>query len=66
MLIATHDPTLALMADKRMVIKNGGILKILETSKEEKEVLITLEEMDTKIQALRSSLRAGEVIKNIE
>ncbi len=65
-LIATHDPTLALMADKRMVIKNGGILKILETSKEEKEVLITLEEMDTKIQALRSSLRAGEVIKNIE
>jgi len=65
-LIATHDPTLALMADKRMVIKNGGILKILETSKEEKEVLITLEEMDTKIQALRSSLRAGEVINNIE
>ncbi len=65
-LIATHDPTLALMADKRMVIKNGGILKILETSKEEKEVLITLEEMDTKIQAFRSSLRAGEVINNIE
>lgn len=65
-LIATHDPTLALMADKRMVIKNGGILKILETSKEEKEVLITLEEMDTKIQALRSNLRAGEVINNIE
>lgn len=65
-LIATHDPTLALMADKRMVIKNGGILKILQTSKEEKEVLITLEEMDTKIQTLRSSLRAGEVINNIE
>ncbi|MDV7393934.1 hypothetical protein RZS08_21320, partial [Arthrospira platensis SPKY1] len=26
-LMATHDPILALMADQRIVIKNGGILK---------------------------------------
>ena len=29
-LMATHDPLLALMADRRIVIKNGGIHKIIE------------------------------------
>ena len=38
-LMATHDPTLALFADKRIVIKNGGIEAIIETSPEEKELL---------------------------
>ena len=31
-LMATHDPILALMGDKRIVIKNGGIHKIIETN----------------------------------
>ena len=35
--MATHDPSLALIADKRIVIKNGGIHKIIETDKEEKQ-----------------------------
>ncbi|MBF1048681.1 MAG: ABC transporter ATP-binding protein, partial [Peptostreptococcus sp.] len=34
-LMATHDPTLALLADRRIVIQNGGIFKIIETSPEE-------------------------------
>lgn len=59
-LIATHDPTLALIADKRIVIKNGGISKIIETSKEEKELLVELEKMDAVIQGMRNSLRIGE------
>lgn len=58
-LIATHDPTLALIADKRIVIKNGGISKIIETSKEEKEILVELEKMDAVIQGMRSKLRSG-------
>lgn len=36
-IISTHDPTLALMADKRIVIKNGGIYKIIETSVNERK-----------------------------
>ena len=59
-LMATHDPTLALLADRRIVIQNGGILKIIETSPEEKEKLSELEEMDRKIQEMRRSLRYGE------
>ncbi|MDY0235828.1 MAG: ATP-binding cassette domain-containing protein [Gudongella sp.] len=62
-LMATHDPTLALFADKRIVIKNGGIEAIIETSLEEKEVLKDLEKMDAYIQEMRTSLRQGESLK---
>lgn len=63
-LMATHDPSLALMADKRIVIKNGGIYKIIETGEEEKSILKKLEEMDSVINEMRANLRKGEVLKN--
>jgi ABC-type lipoprotein export system ATPase subunit len=59
-MMATHDPTLALIADKRIIIKNGGIDKIIETSEEEKSILKELERMDIFIQGMRSKLRGGE------
>ncbi|MDO4710944.1 MAG: ATP-binding cassette domain-containing protein [Peptostreptococcaceae bacterium] len=58
-LMATHDPLLALMADRRIVISNGGIGKVLETSKEEKEKLKELEAMDDRLQEIRRKLRYG-------
>ena len=62
-LMATHDPTLALIADKRIIIQNGWIAKVLETSAEEKELLVELERMDSVLQEMRNSLRYGEVLK---
>ena len=62
-LMATHDPTLALIADKRIIIKNGGISKVLETSPEEKELLVELEKIDNVLQEMRNSLRYGETLK---
>ncbi|MFC2601253.1 MAG: ATP-binding cassette domain-containing protein [Treponema lecithinolyticum] len=59
-LMATHDPALALYAHKRIVIKNGGIAAVIETSEKEKKVLAELEITDAKIQTLRTKLRAGE------
>lgn len=59
-LMATHDPTLALIADKRIIIKNGGIDRVIETSSEEKKLLIELEKMDNVLQKMRTSLRHGE------
>ena len=58
--MATHDPALALYAHKRIVIKNGGIAAVIETSEKEKKVLAELEITDAKIQTLRTKLRAGE------
>lgn len=65
-LMATHDPTLALMADKRIIIKNGGIHKVIETAEEEKKVLVQLEEMDKIINSMRQDLRFGERLKIID
>ena len=61
-LMATHDPTLALIANKRIIIKNGGIAKIIETSEEEKKILSKLEEMDNVIQKMRTDLRLGKIL----
>ena len=62
-LMATHDPILALMGDKRIVIKNGGIHKVIETSSEEQNLLSELERMDAVVQNMRNRLRQGEIIK---
>lgn len=61
-LMATHDPSLALMATKRIVIKNGGIHAVIETDQEEKQILIQLEKMDHIINDMRMKLRKGEIL----
>ncbi|MFA5537398.1 MAG: ATP-binding cassette domain-containing protein, partial [Bacillota bacterium] len=61
-LMATHDPSLALMADKRIVIKNGGIIKVIETNFQEKKILKELEKMDAFINTMRLNLRQGELL----
>ena len=62
-LMATHDPLLALMADRRIVIRNGGIHVVLETSEEEKLLLERLHRIDALMQSARKSLRAGESLR---
>ncbi len=59
-LMATHDPLLALMADRRIVISNGGISRVIETSEEEKARLVELEALDRQVQEIRRKLRYGE------
>jgi len=60
--VSTHDPLLALIADKRIIIKNGGIDKVIETSDEERESLVAIEKLDNTLQRLRNCLRSGELI----
>jgi ABC-type lipoprotein export system ATPase subunit len=62
-LMATHDPILALMAERRLVIKNGGILRVITTTRKEKENLEKLEALDNRLLALRTRLRSGELIE---
>ncbi len=62
-LMATHDPILALMGDRRIVIKNGGIHKIIETSEEERNILSDLEKMDNFMLSMRTQLRQGDILK---
>lgn len=61
-LMATHDPILALMGDRRLVFKNGGISAIIATGEAERAKLTLFEEMDTKLGTVRNALRNGERI----
>lgn len=64
-LMATHDPVLALQADRRIVIKNGGIQKVVKTTDGERAVLAELERMNEKLMQCRERMRAGELIESI-
>jgi len=64
-LIVTHDPSLALSADKRIIIKNGGIVKILNTSLKEKGIAHYLNWIEGYGLDIREKIRKGEKIKNV-
>lgn len=61
-LMATHDPLLALSGHRRLVIKNGGIAAVIETSEEERQGLGQLDILDRKLAKLRDQVRQGQRI----
>ncbi len=62
-LMSTHDPILALMGDKRLVINNGGIETVIETSEDERSILSDLEKLDKTLMKMRNKLRYGKRLK---
>lgn len=62
-LMSTHDPILALMGDRRVVIRNGAMNKIIDTSEAERKNMVFLQSLDTKMLELRNMLRSGEKIE---
>lgn len=64
-IMSTHDPLLALNADKRIVIKNGGIAKIIETTEQEKDCIERIRKLDDILLDIRRRLRCGELIEKI-
>lgn len=63
--VVTHDPVLALMASRRIVIKNGGMNDIITTSTEEKNVGDRVSEVDNWMMDLREIIRRGEVVEGV-
>jgi len=61
-LMATHDPILALMGQRRLVFKNGGVASIRDTSSAEIANLAVFEAMDARLTTVRHALRNGEEI----
>ncbi len=61
-LMSTHDPVLALKADKRIVVSDGGIADVIETGEGERDQLPFLEHYDTKMLELRDMIRRGKRI----
>jgi hypothetical protein len=64
-MVVTHDPVLALMTDKRIVMKSGGMRQIVGTTPEEKSLSLKLNKIDELMLNLRDKVRNGEVIREI-
>jgi len=62
-IVVTHDPMLALMTSRRIVMKNGGVRKVIDTSKEERRVCEDLSRVDDWLMNLRETIRRGEVVE---
>ncbi len=59
-LVVSHDPTLMLMARQRVVMKNGGMDKLYQTTPQEKKILNDLLETEKQIDYLRNHFRNGK------
>ncbi|ABR55181.1 ABC transporter related [Methanococcus vannielii SB] len=59
-MVITHDPVLALMTTRRVVMKNGGMMEIIETTDEEKEVSKKLSNIDSWMLSMREKVRHGQ------
>ena len=64
--IVTHDPSLALSADKRIVIQDGGVVKILQTTSKEKEIASYLGWIENHSLKIREKIRDGQEIKDVD
>ncbi len=60
--VSTHDPILALLGDKRIIIKNGAVSKVIITNVKEKDNLKIMKKIDNKMLELRNALRSGKTI----
>jgi ABC-type lipoprotein export system ATPase subunit len=61
-IFVTHDPLVSLMCDRRIVMRNGTVTKIIERDGEEEKALAAIRKMDGILSALRERIRAGESI----
>jgi len=61
--IATHDPVLALSADRRLVFEHGAVRVVQPRTGAEEAILTRLEQMEVEMSRVRAMLRAGEALE---
>ncbi|UTB31648.1 MAG: ATP-binding cassette domain-containing protein [Methanobacterium sp. ERen5] len=64
-MVVTHDPVLALMTDRRIVMRSGGMEKVISTTESEKTISKKLNRIDDLLLNLRDKVRNGDVIEDI-
>ena len=63
-LVSTHDPILALMGSRRIVIRNGAVADVIATTYLERASLEELQRIDARLSDIRQRLRAGQRIED--
>jgi ABC-type lipoprotein export system ATPase subunit len=61
-IFVTHNPLLSLITDRRIVMKNGSIVKVLEPNGAEHEAIDKLKEIDSYLMSCRELIRKGEMM----
>ncbi len=64
-LMATHDPILALYGGRRIVLRHGAMQKVLTPSARELANVEELRAIDRRLMGLRNRLRSGELLEDI-
>ena len=59
-IFVTHDPRIALLSDYRIVMRDGGMQKLIVTNGEEKGVAQEIRKLDDMMLGLRQRIRSGE------
>ena len=57
--LVTHDPYLALTADRRIVMRNGGVHSVIEPTGQEQDIIEYLALIETKLNQIREKIRLG-------
>jgi ABC-type lipoprotein export system ATPase subunit len=58
----THDPSIALLSDFRVIMKSGGMQKVIYTNADERMAANELKRMDEIMLHMRALIRSGEQI----
>jgi len=65
-IFVTHDPVIALLTKKRLIMGNGAVKKVLCQNESETKAAKNLLELDRKMGIIRENLRAGfEITKEL-
>ena len=62
-LVVTHDPVLALMTKRRIVMRNGGVRQVITTTPGEIDVCSELVRLDNYMMSLRDTIRQGGLVE---
>ena len=63
-IFVTHDPLLAMITDRRIIMKNGAVTGVLEPDGSEREMVSHISGIDAFLGELRERIRAGDLIGN--
>ncbi|MDD4168794.1 MAG: ATP-binding cassette domain-containing protein [Desulfotomaculaceae bacterium] len=61
-IFVTHDPVIALLTKKRIIMENGAVIKVLTQNEFETRAAKNLLELDKRVGIIREKLRAGQEI----
>ena len=62
--LVTHDPYLALTADRRIVMRNGGVHSVIKPTGQEQDIVEDLALIESKLNQIREKIRLGTALSS--